>query len=108
MSKSYKNFEKFVSNRLASLRSQKNISAREMSLAIGQGKSYINSIENGKSMPSMQGFFFICEYLEIEPKEFFDTGIGYPAVLSELIQVSKNLDEKALETVLSVAKGLKK
>ena len=40
-------------------------SAREMSLALGQNPSYINRIENGKALPSMQGFFSICEYLQI-------------------------------------------
>ena len=28
----------------------------EMSLALGQNPSYINRIENGKALPSMQGF----------------------------------------------------
>ena len=42
-------------------------SAREMSLALGQNPSYINRIENGKALPSMQGFFSICEYLQITP-----------------------------------------
>lgn len=32
-------------------------SAREMSLALGQNPSYINRIENGKALPSMQGLF---------------------------------------------------
>ena len=46
-------------------------SAREMSLALGQNPSYINRIENGKALPSMQGFFSICEYLQITPGDFF-------------------------------------
>jgi hypothetical protein len=38
----------------------------------------INNIENGINLPSMQAFFYICEYLEITPKEFFDTDtVGY-------------------------------
>lgn len=45
-------------------------SAREMSLALGQNPSYINRIENGKALPSMQGFFSICEYLQITPGDF--------------------------------------
>ena len=47
-------------------------SAREMSLALGQNPSYINRIENGKALPSMQGFFSICEYLQITPGDFFN------------------------------------
>ena len=45
-------YEDFFSERLAQLRESKNVSAREMSLAIGQNESYINRIENKKSYQS--------------------------------------------------------
>lgn len=64
-------YEDFFSARLTQLRESRNVSAREMSLAIGQNESYINRIENQKSYPSMQVFFYICEYLHITPQEFF-------------------------------------
>ena len=54
--------------RLAKLRTAKGVSARDMSLSIGQNAGYINNIENGKALPSMAGFFFICEYLGITPQ----------------------------------------
>ena len=60
----------FFIERLISLRNQKNVSAREMSLAIGQNESYINRIENRKAFPSMQSFFYICEYFQISPMDF--------------------------------------
>ena len=44
--------EKDFALRLAQLREKKNVSAREMSLAIGQNPGYINNIESGKSLPS--------------------------------------------------------
>ena len=72
-------YEEFFSRRLAQLRAQKGVSAREMSLAIGQNSSYINRIENQRAFPSMQGFFYICEYLGITPGAFFadpDAGGG--------------------------------
>lgn len=50
-------YEKLFAERLSKLRSQKNVSAREMSLAIGQNESYINRIENNLAFPSMQSFF---------------------------------------------------
>ena len=58
--------------RLAQLRNKKGVSARDMSLSIGQNPGYINNIESGKAMPSMACFFYICEYLNISPKDFFD------------------------------------
>lgn len=68
--------------RLTQLREAKGVSAREMSLAIGQNSNYINNIETGKALPSMSGFFYICEYLEIEPRDFFDTEAKYPERLN--------------------------
>ncbi len=62
---------KDFSDRLRYLRNRKKISAREMSIALGQNVNYINLIENGKRFPSLQGFFAICEYLRISPSDFF-------------------------------------
>ncbi len=64
-------FEEQFQNRLFELRNELGISARDMSLSLGQSESYINRIENGKMMPSMKTFFYICEYLHITPAEFF-------------------------------------
>lgn len=58
--------------RLAQLRLSTSTSARDMSLSLGQSESYINKIENGKSFPSMQTFFYICDFLKITPEEFFN------------------------------------
>ena len=57
--------EKEFSLRLAKLRTQKGVSARDMSLSLGQSPNYINGIENGGSYPSMTMFFYICDYLNI-------------------------------------------
>ena len=62
--------EKDFSLRLAKLREEKGVSARDMSLSMGQNPGYINNIESGKSMPSLSGIFYICEYLGITPKDF--------------------------------------
>ena len=43
-----------------------------MSLSLGQSESYINNIENKRALPSMQMFLYICEFLEVEPSEFFN------------------------------------
>ena len=51
--------EETFASRLTSLREQKKVSAREMSLDLGQNGSYINRIENRKAFPSMQCFFYI-------------------------------------------------
>ena len=55
----------FFSQRLNELRTQKGVSARDMSLSLGQCESYINKIENQKSLPSMNVFFYICDFLDM-------------------------------------------
>lgn len=94
--------------RLTQLRMQKGVSAREMSLAMGQNKNYINMIESGSYFPSMQGFFYICEYLEITPAQFFDMESPAPAKLNELLSYVQAFSETDLEILLTVAKGLHK
>lgn len=49
----FKNYENFIANRIYQLRNQKNVTAREMSLAIGQHKGYITQIENRQNLPSI-------------------------------------------------------
>ena len=44
-------YEDFVPERLAKLRTQKGVSARDMSLSLGQANNYINNIE--KKVPSL-------------------------------------------------------
>lgn len=85
-------YEDFFAARLTQLRSQKNVSAREMSLAIGQNASYINRIENKQTFPSMQSFFYICEYLNISPKDFFNYDTSFPKEFEEITQWLKVLN----------------
>lgn len=85
--------------RLAQLREKKGVSAREMSLAIGQNHGYINSIESGKNLPTMKGFFYICDYLNIRPDEFFRTDIDYPEEVRDLTKELSKLDKNELDAV---------
>lgn len=100
--------EKDFSMRLSKLREKKGVSARDMSLSIGQNPGYINNIETGKSMPSLTGIFYICDYLGLTPAEFFDVGSENPARLKDLIGYLKLLDDEQLESVTAIVKSLAK
>lgn len=93
--------------RLAKLRSKRNVTAREMSLAIGQNPSYINRIENGLNYPSMQGFFFICEYLGIRPAEFFEEPGQGTSKQKLAYQMMCDLTDAQFDAVFSVIKAMK-
>lgn len=101
-------YEKEFSQRLAQLRLQKGISARDMSLSIGQNPGYINTIENGKSFPTMTNFFYIYEYLNITPEEFFDMSSDNPETLKELIENIKLLNSSQLDAVTMIVNELLK
>ena len=92
--------------RLSALRQQKGVSAREMSLALGQNTNYINRIENGKNYPSMQSFFYICEYLGVTLQEFFEEKNATPTQLNDLIVKLKRLTPSQLATVNAVVDEL--
>ena len=100
--------EKDFSLRLARLREKKGVSARDMSLSIGQNPGYINNIETGKSMPSLTGIFYICEYLGVTPSEFFDLESTNPGKIDAIVQDMKHLDDAQLDTIAVLVKGLRK
>lgn len=100
--------EKDFSFRLAKLREEKGVSARDMSLSMGQNPGYINNIESGKSMPSLSGIFYICEYLGITPKDFFDVETKNPTKANELYNIAKRLNDEQLDNLIALAKGLQK
>lgn len=94
--------------RLSELRSQKGVSARDMSLSLGQNPTYIHKIENGTSLPSMMGFFYICEYLNIEPSDFFNKERSCPAKLQDIMRDAQHLNREQLEHLHFIIKDLLK
>jgi len=100
--------EEFFRQRLAQLRNQKGVSARDMSLSLGQSESYINKIESGKAFPSMQVFFYICDYFNITPKDFFDTENHNPVTLDQLVSDIKALTNTQIACIACLVKELKR
>jgi len=92
--------------RLSQLRLERNISAREMSLSLGQGAAYINNIENGRNLPSMSMFFEICEFLRISPGEFFAYTKPSSSLQSALLREIEKLDNEDQRLLLSIVNRL--
>ena len=46
--------EEFIRNRITELRLKKGVSEYQMSMELGQNRSYIQAISSGRSMPSMK------------------------------------------------------
>lgn len=92
--------------RLAELRAQKGVSARDMSLSLGQSESYINKIENRRALPSMPGFIYICEYLGVTPKDFFNADSVAPQKAKELLSELEKLSPTQVEHILQIIQDI--
>ena len=88
--------------RLAELRMQKGVSARDMSLSLGQSESYINKIENRRVLPSMCGFIYICEFLGITPGDFFNVDCIAPAMDRKVVQSIEKLTFEQAEHIFRI------
>ena len=73
-----------------------------------QNGSYINRIENKLAFPSMQAFFYICEYLGISSAEFFDDSAVNPIKWNAAAAELKKLTDSQLDLIISIAKELQK
>ncbi len=97
----------FFSERLREIRTNTTVSAREMSLSLKQNPGYINSIEKGKTLPTMASFFAICRFLDITPSQFFkplESDIDKRK--AELVKMLEKLDDKKLDAVYTILSGL--
>lgn len=100
--------ENFIRNRLTQLRMQKEVSEYKMSLDLGHSKSYIQSIVSGRAMPSMSEFLYICEYLGVTLREFFDTDTENPVLLEQVTDALKSLSTSDLALVMELIERLSK
>lgn len=93
-------------DRLTELRIQKGVSARDMSLSLGQSESYINKIENRRTLPSFTGFIYICDYLGLTPQEFFDDRLSAPSETKELLYELQKLTPEQTKHVIQIVKDI--
>lgn len=98
--------EELFAQRLTQLRLEKNVSARDMSLSLGQSEAYINRIENKKMLPSMAVFFCICEYFDITPAEFFNFEEKPSAEVIVAMKKLNDMEPQKREHILSVINDL--
>ncbi len=98
--------DSFIRDRISQLRTIKGVSEYKMSFDLGHSKTYIQSISSGRALPSMSEFMYICDYLGVTPKEFFDTDLSEPSLHHEINELLRTMDKSDLELILSIAKRL--
>lgn len=96
----------WFAGRVSALRMQRGVSARDMSLSLGQSESYINKIENRRTLPSMTGFFYICDYFNITPQDFFNVDAAAPQQTKVLLRELEKLTPEQADHILQLVKDL--
>ena len=96
----------FIRERISQLRIKKDVSEYKMSTDLGHSKSYMQSISSGRAAPSLSEFLYICEYLGVTPKEFFDVDIAEPQLVQKLYNLTRNMSEVDLNVLINTAERL--
>jgi len=89
--------KEFIKQRYSIIRNAHNISARKLSFELGQSSEYINQIENGKTLPSLEGLMNFCSYFNITIAEFFNEEFKYPIEYKTIISELNKLDSLELK-----------
>lgn len=99
---------KFVKERYAKIRLAHNISARKLRLELGQSREYINQIENGNALPSLEGLFNFCDFFKISLSEFFEEKLNFPVEYEQIIEELNKMDLFEIKLVYDMLKLINK
>lgn len=112
-----KYYSTFVRTRIASLRNEKHMTEKELSLALGKGHSYIHDMFKRRSLPTFVDFFRVCESLGVTPYQFFDEESSdvrdkeieiEPTVEERIvIELKRLFGESGLESCLRILEKIK-
>lgn len=98
----------FIKERYARIRLAHNLSARRLSLELGQSREYINQIENGNALPSLEGLFNFCDYFNISLGEFFEEKFNFPVEYGQIIDELNKMDSQEINQVYEMLKLINK
>lgn len=98
----------YIKDRYAKIRLAHGISARKLSIELGQSSEYINQIESGKNMPSVEGLFNFCNYFNMTIGAFFEDRFNYPVEYAAIIEELNKMDSLTVNYVLGLLKIINK
>ena len=94
---------KEILQKIAKLRNEANLSARELSMRIGMSAQYIGQVERGRITLSVDILLRILEVLKVTPEKFFspstETYETDRAILNYLYAIPKKKKEALLEFI---------
>lgn len=99
--------KELIQERVSKLRTEVNVSARDLSLSLGMSENYINHLENGKLTPSLEVLDYLFDYFKLSPKDFFDDNKTSPLAQNKLIEATAGLQNTQIENLTEIARGYK-
>lgn len=95
-----------IREKYAAIRLAHGISARKLSLELGQSSEYINQIESGKCMPSVEGMLNFCSYFGISVGELFSDEWRFPVEYGKIYSELNKMDVMAINQIYELLKLL--
>ena len=99
--------EPFIRDRISSLRQEKQVSERKMSLGLGHSTSHIRSITSGRALPSRSEFLSICEYLGVTSMEFFNEEKATTLTQQKAIEHIYSISDEDIRLLIGFIKRMK-
>ena len=93
-------------DRISFFRTNKNLSARELSFSIGKSGNYINHLESAAFNIPSGVLFDILDVLEIPVEDFFSVGSDYTKEGLEMLKLFNKLSEANRITIVDLIKKL--
>ena len=102
-------YKQEIIQRIATLRTQNNLSARKLSDVIGKNYGYIHKLENSKDfLPTLDTLHDILEVCHSSFDEFFYYDMRQYKVDKEIIDLLSNADEESKKAIITMLKKVKK
>lgn len=72
------------------------LTSSEVCIISSSGVGILQNIIAGRSLPSIEEFLYICEYLNVTPKAFFDDSEAEPILIQKALDGMRGLPDKDL------------
>lgn len=98
----YKEIRSTMQNRIIQLADSKNLSLKQLSIAIGKSPDYVHKVVSGKITPTLPVIVDLCNQLDISIADLFDDSIPYPIEYNKLITQLKDIPKAKLDAILTL------
>lgn len=90
-----------IGKRIKNIRMSKEITASQLAKNAFISQSYLSDIESGRTAPSLDKLFTICEALDISLSEFFGDVPELPVDIIRLVNNAQKLEEEEIKLLSS-------